>query len=1140
MRHAHGPILGIRPALIGFVTLAVAGTSALGQVQIRDFTRPFVVLDTGGHSAPVRSLIFDKDGKTLLTAGMDKLIHVWNLEDGRGTIARTIRPAYWRGPAGAIYAMALSPVPDANGRRLLAIGGYGIWSTRGNITLFRYPGDAAIPNGEVLAQLPSHIASEPNSPGHSREINGLAFSPDGLSLASCGNDGRVIVWDVAARRPSAVLAGPGPPVNALAFSPDGLRLAAGGVGGALRLWEIRSRRLVAEKAPTPSRPGPGAALDPEGSMILTLGFAPPDGRMLVIGRENGQLVAYDGFTLNNERLLQQRGTDPVRGAVEGLAFSPDGETLAASVIASRLSRHGERPRVDCEIQLRSLPEGKLLPQKFAADNLVHALAFTSDNSRLAFAGGDSQSITIRDLAKPDRAGLELQGQGSSVWRVGWRDNRTIGFSHVQEHEGPNAEYLEFDLKGQKLIPAEPVDLNGPKPAPAVPKGLSRARTTWKGWRVETVDPLNLTVIGPTGKRFPIALDRLRDRRWWAYSFLPPGAGHTKPAVAVACEGGVVIHRLEDGVRTRRLAGHSSEVYDLAPSDDGMWLATGSSDQTVRIWSLAGCDALPSLGATFRPGPDGRPTVAAVAARGFADAMGLKPGDVIDTLAVDAAKRDSLDRLDLLDGVTPGIGIEFLVRRGAEMIPLVTTRRDSPRLTLFVGEDREWVVWTPEGYYETSVAGDRKYLGWHRNGPTLERPTDRFPAETFEKEFRKPAVLTALIDTDDRDRAFALLTNPNEDPAAIVQAQAPPVVTILTAPAPVPAVEGRVVEAPPAGLTVRGRITSEGRSPIASVRVLVDGRPTGPPTVFNPPRDAAELPIDVPPHPGFQKVVVEATNAAGKVRMQDLDVVAPIPTAKPPTLHVVTIGASGPFSDEKFPKIPFADEDAKDLRTFFAAPGERARFEQVAAMPPIFGPAAKGITLRETFRGLARTVQDPNDVLIVALESHVLIGAKNRFVLSNDTDASPQTADTPTAEEIGDALAEVAARGCKVLLLLDTSHEKAPAVCREGLTDFVRSLSRRNVIVFVAANHGASRRIATRGHGAFAQAVLDVFDARARSRPWVDHARPMSLDDFQDAVVSRVKELTGRKQFAACYIPATLSPRAPIFEPNRPQSLADAR
>src|SRR5271167_3855925 len=77
------------------------------QDQLRDFTRPILVLNTGGHHAPIRSLIFTPDSGQLLTAGLDKVINVWSLQGGKPALQATIRPPIWRGAAGEIHALAL-------------------------------------------------------------------------------------------------------------------------------------------------------------------------------------------------------------------------------------------------------------------------------------------------------------------------------------------------------------------------------------------------------------------------------------------------------------------------------------------------------------------------------------------------------------------------------------------------------------------------------------------------------------------------------------------------------------------------------------------------------------------------------------------------------------------------------------------------------------------------------------------------------------------------------------------------------------------------------------------------------------------------------------------------------------------------
>ena len=111
----------------------------------------------------------------------------------------------------------------------------------------------------------------------------------------------------------------------------------------------------------------------------------------------------------------------------------------------------------------------------------------------------------------------------------------------------------------------------------------------------------------------------------------PAAGSrpSRAAVAVACGQGVAIHTLDDGLRNRFLAGHGGFVYALAPSPDGRWLATGSADQTVRLWTLDGCDTTPPLGVEFNRRDDGTRVVRSVLPRGFGDAIGLAVGDEVE-------------------------------------------------------------------------------------------------------------------------------------------------------------------------------------------------------------------------------------------------------------------------------------------------------------------------------------------------------------------------------------------------------------------------------------------------------------------------------------------------------------------------------
>src|SRR5437763_9056859 len=59
---------------------ASSGGTAQAQDEVPNFKKPILMVETGGHHAPVRSLVW-QDAFTLLSGGEDKVVKVWDFHD---------------------------------------------------------------------------------------------------------------------------------------------------------------------------------------------------------------------------------------------------------------------------------------------------------------------------------------------------------------------------------------------------------------------------------------------------------------------------------------------------------------------------------------------------------------------------------------------------------------------------------------------------------------------------------------------------------------------------------------------------------------------------------------------------------------------------------------------------------------------------------------------------------------------------------------------------------------------------------------------------------------------------------------------------------------------------------------------------
>jgi WD40 repeat protein/DNA-binding SARP family transcriptional activator len=334
----------------------IATASYDSTAKIWDATTGLEQISLAGHSGLVYDVSFSADGSRVVTSSDDHTARVWTIDPigEKPTLGTGLDP---------MWNVAFSPVSST----ILATT-----ASKGEVTIW----DSA--TGARIRDLV----------GHTGDVQGVAFSPDGKRLATAGEDRTARIWDVATGSQILLLTGHVAPetpaffpgVLDVAFSPDGARLATVGDDGTARIWDSTTGRQLL-KLTGHDGPVGGVVFSPDGSRLATSGW-------------DGIAIVWNAAT--GERLLTLTGHDWI---VRRITFSPDGTKIATASF-------------DGTARIWDAATGSPVATLTGHTALVFGIAFSPDGAHVATASSD-KTVKIWDVATATEL-LTLHGHAAGV------------------------------------------------------------------------------------------------------------------------------------------------------------------------------------------------------------------------------------------------------------------------------------------------------------------------------------------------------------------------------------------------------------------------------------------------------------------------------------------------------------------------------------------------------------------------------------------------------------------------------------------------------------------------------------------------------------------------------------------------------
>lgn len=254
-------------------------------------------------------------------------------------------------------------------------------------------------SSQTADRIPVGLELVATLPGPTRSVRGMAWAPDGTSLAVASYDAAVRVWHWESGHLTSTFIDHRNQVYGVDWHPDGSKIASSDVSGRIFVWE----------------PGTGQTkYEITGHSVLVPRIAwSPDGLRLASVSLGGAMSVWES---NNGRFLY--GKRGQQKELHDVAWSPDGKWIATGGATQVITLHSET-------------DGQVGAVLSGHTGCVRSIAWSPDGAMIA-SGGDDQTIRFWDPAKQVQVSA-LEGHTNSILSLRFAQGARILASKEARH-----------------------------------------------------------------------------------------------------------------------------------------------------------------------------------------------------------------------------------------------------------------------------------------------------------------------------------------------------------------------------------------------------------------------------------------------------------------------------------------------------------------------------------------------------------------------------------------------------------------------------------------------------------------------------------------------------------------------------------